>query len=92
MKGTKNVVLLSFALGMMIYAVPRIHIGDGWTLPTIFGLVWLGFALLVVAAHLHEILGVDEERRRQMNRIKRLRRWQLEQLLRGWGKFPQAKK
>lgn len=92
MRGTKNIICMSFALGMLIYAVPQLHIGGGLTLPTMFGIVWICFALLVVAAHLHEILGVDEEERRELNRVKYMRKWQLEQLLRGSKKLTQMKK
>jgi len=85
-------ICLSLALGMMIYAVPKLDIGGGWTLPTVFGAIWICFALVIVAAHLHEILGVDEEQRREIKRIKQMRRWQLEQLLNGRTKLFQTKK
>jgi len=78
---TKNVLYMSVALGMLIYAVPRLSIGQGLTLPTVFGVAWLCFALLIVASHLHAILRVDEETDEQLTRVKKLRRRQLAQLI-----------
>ncbi|GAA3401673.1 hypothetical protein ACFFNY_13440 [Paenibacillus hodogayensis] len=81
MKEFKSVAYMSLALGMLIYAVPRLEIGHGLTWPAVFGIVWIGFALLVVAAHLHRILGVDEETKREMARVRRFSRMQREQWL-----------
>jgi hypothetical protein len=80
-KVTKNIVFLGLALGMLVYAVPRLDIGGGWDLPAVAGIAWICFALLIIAAHLHEILGVDEEMRRELRKIKHMKRWQLEQWL-----------
>lgn len=92
MKGLKNVVYMSLALGMLFYAVPRLEMGHGFTAPTIFGIVWIAFALLIVAAHLHEILGVDEETRKELSRIDRMKKWQAEQMLSGKRKLMQIRK
>ena len=91
-KGAKNIAYMAAALGMLFYAVPKLDIGQGMTLPTIFGIIWICFALLIIAAHLHEILGVDEEERKERNRIKRMKKWQLEQLIRGKRNLLQFKK
>jgi hypothetical protein len=80
-KTTKHILYLSVALGMLIYAVPRLSIGEGWTLPTAFGIAWLLFALAIVASHLHAILRVDEETAAQLDRVKKHRRRQLAQLI-----------
>ncbi|MEK8126794.1 hypothetical protein WMW72_02625 [Paenibacillus filicis] len=82
-KGWKNIVYMALALGMMAVAVPKIHLTDWTSLSTIFGVVWMVFALLIVAAHLHELLGVEEEKKRQLLRIKRMKRWQLQQAVTG---------
>lgn len=79
MKEWKSVVYLSFALGMLIYAIPRLEIGQGVTLPNVFGIVWICFALLIVAAHLHRILGVDEETKQELARVRSHSRRQREQ-------------
>ncbi|SDC08398.1 hypothetical protein SAMN02799630_02626 [Paenibacillus sp. UNCCL117] len=82
-KGWKNILYMGLSLGMIAFAVPRIDLGD-WANPsTIFGVVWIAFALLIVAAHLHELLGVEEEKKRQLLRIKRMKRWQLQQAVTG---------
>lgn len=83
MKDAKSIVYLSLAIGMLIYAVPRLEIGQGFTLPTVFGIVWVCMALLIVAAHLHHILRVDEESSSRLATVKRATRWQMEQRLKG---------
>ncbi|MCL6458682.1 MAG: hypothetical protein K6T85_11810 [Gorillibacterium sp.] len=75
---------------MLIYAVPQLRIGEGWTLPTIFGILWLSFALIIIAAHLHDIIGVGEETRAELKKISRMKRWQLEQRLSGRSGIIQA--
>ncbi len=82
MKDMKSVIGLSLALGMVIYAVPRLEIGQGYALPAVFGIVWLALMLLIIAAHLHRLLGVDEETRREMAKVKKFQRWKLEQAIR----------
>jgi hypothetical protein len=77
MNAWKNVIYLSAALGMLIYAVPRLYVGEGWTMPTVFSIAWIAFALIIVAAHLHAILRVDEEMDAQLQRLKKYRRRQL---------------
>ncbi len=57
-----------------------------------FRLVWIGFALLVVAAHLHELLGVEEEQKRTLLKIKRMKRWQLQQAVTGKRKVLQVRR
>ncbi|TVY07461.1 hypothetical protein FPZ49_23960 [Paenibacillus cremeus] len=83
---------MGLALGMIIYAVPRLDFGGGLSLQSVFVVAWIGFALLVVAAHLHELLGVEEEAKREQLRVKRMRRWQLEQTVLGRRKLLQVKK
>ncbi len=92
MKGMKNVIYMSAALGMLFYSVPQLEIGQDITLPTVFGIGWICLALLVIAAHLHQILGVDEEKRQELVRVKRMKRWQMEQMLRGKKKLLQIRK
>lgn len=83
MKGFKHVIYMSVALGMLIFAVPQLQVGGGLTLPTVFSIVWICFAILIVAANLHEILGVDEETRAELVKVKRMKRWQMQQKLTG---------
>lgn len=83
---TKHIVYLCVGLGMLVFAVPQLIVGLGATMPTLFSVVWIGFALLSIAANLHFILGVDEETRNELRRLKRARAIQLERLLLGRAK------
>jgi hypothetical protein len=58
----KSILYLVCALGMLLYALPRLEVGDGLTMPTIFGVIWIGVALLIIAAHLRVVLRVDSGR------------------------------
>lgn len=92
MKGLKNIAYLSIAAGMIVYAVPRLDMGQGMTPPTIFGIVWLAMALLIVASHLHQLMGVEEETKQELERIKKYRRWKIEKYLTNKGKVLLGKK
>lgn len=92
MKEWKSVVFLSVALGMLIYAVPRLDMGEGASLPTVFGIVWMLFALVVIAAHLHQLLGVDEETKAELARVKLQARRDREQLVRRGVRMLQTRK
>lgn len=56
-------IYLICALGMLLYALPRLEVGDGLSLPTIFGVIWILMALLIIAAHLRIVLRVDNEKK-----------------------------
>ncbi|GJM71163.1 hypothetical protein HMSSN036_33790 [Paenibacillus macerans] len=75
----KHVVYLILALAMLVYALPLISFdpGAGWV--SLFGAVWAGFTFLVIGAHLHFLLGVSEEKQRELDKIRRakLREWEL---------------
>jgi hypothetical protein len=92
LKGMKSVIYMGLALGMLFFAVPRLDLRSGLTLPTVFGVVWVLFALMIVAAHLHELIGVDEQKKQELSRVKKMKSWQLEQLLLGRRKLMQFKK
>jgi hypothetical protein len=66
MRGLKHVILMSLALGMVFYSLPRLKFKLEFSLSTTFTGVWIGLALLIVAAHLYEILGVEDEQSRQI--------------------------
>ncbi len=83
MKGTRNLIYLGLVMAMLIYAIPLLEIGQGFTPENIFAFVWIVLAVLVIAAHLHQILGVDEETRRQLARVKRYRSWQWSRMISG---------
>ncbi|OXM84264.1 hypothetical protein [Paenibacillus rigui] len=92
MKEMKPIIYMGLTLGMLFYAVPRLDIQGDSKLATFFGIIWIAFALVIVAAHLHELLGVEEETKRQVAKVKRMKRWQLEKAIQGKGKMLQFKK
>ncbi|BCG58471.1 hypothetical protein [Paenibacillus sp. URB8-2] len=73
----KHVVYLALALAMLLYALPKLS-PDGPTPVFVFGAVWVAFALLVIAAHLHFIIGVDEEKKKRLEVVRKakLEMWQ----------------
>ncbi|MBP2002546.1 hypothetical protein J2Z69_003632 [Paenibacillus shirakamiensis] len=74
----KHVLYLIAALGMLMYALPLISIRPeaGWV--SIFGWVWAAFAFLVIGAHLHFLLGVDADKQRALDQVRKakLQEWQ----------------
>ncbi|MNH74987.1 hypothetical protein D3C87_398370 [compost metagenome] len=74
----KNIIYLLVALAMLIYALPLISFKPGAGLVSVFGMVWAAFTFLVIGAHLHFILGVDAEKQRALDQIRKakLMEWQ----------------
>lgn len=71
----KNIAYLSIAVGMLVYAVPRLFIIQSLSsMQNVFSIVWLLVAILIIAAHLHELFGVDGETRKELDRIYKVRR------------------
>ncbi|MBB3129189.1 hypothetical protein FHS19_003864 [Paenibacillus rhizosphaerae] len=75
----KHSIYLLLALAMLVYALPRINFSGGWTWASGFGAAWAVFAFLIIGSHLHYLLGVDEEKQRALDRIRKakLQQWQL---------------
>lgn len=73
----KHVLYMVFALAMLLYALPRLS-PDGPAPVFWFGAVWSAFAFLVIAAHLHFIIGVDEEKSKRLEAVRKakLEMWQ----------------
>ncbi|HEY4389983.1 MAG TPA: hypothetical protein VGN02_01395 [Paenibacillus sp.] len=74
----KHAMYLILALAMLVYAIPLIKFQPGGDLVSWFGIVWAAFALLVIGAHLHFLLGVNEEKQRALDAARRakLSEWQ----------------
>ncbi|WP_019912049.1 hypothetical protein [Paenibacillus sp. HW567] len=74
----KHVVYMLAALAMLLYALPQLSFqgGPSWALG--FGVVWCIFAFLVIASHLHFIIGVDEEKQKRLEAVRKakLEQWQ----------------
>lgn len=71
MRGGKNILYLVLAVGLLIYAVPRLEVGQGLTPSTLFSVAWIAMALLIIAAHLRAALAVDEEEPSDMVMVER---------------------
>ncbi|MHA0857778.1 hypothetical protein [Paenibacillus sp. CMAA1364] len=65
-----NFLYMLLALVMLMYALPIISFDSGNALISIFGVLWGTFAFLVIGAHWHVILGVGEEKKRQLAQIR----------------------
>lgn len=74
----KHLTYLCIAGGMLLYAVPRLSVGEGLGAGPLFGTVWLCFALLIIAAQLHELLGVDARKRERLRQVKRMKQYRLQ--------------
>ncbi|MEC0368886.1 hypothetical protein P9847_25585 [Paenibacillus chibensis] len=74
----KHFLYLIVALAMLVYALPLISFSGGWSLVSAFGAAWALFAFLVIGAHLHYLLGVDEEKQKSLDRIKAVKMHQLQ--------------
>lgn len=74
----KHSIYMLVALAMLLYAIPSISLssGNGWV--SLFSVVWMLFAFLVIAANWHMILGVDEEKKKALERVRqaKLQEWQ----------------
>lgn len=92
MKEMKTIGCLGLALGMLFYAVPRLEIGQGITLPSVFGVIWVALILLIIASHLYYILGVNEEKKKELRRVNKFKKWRTQQVLRGQSKLLQVRK
>jgi hypothetical protein len=79
MKSWKTIVYLSLTIGLLLYALPRLSSGTGGAAETAFIVMWLVLAFVIAAAHLHEMFGMDEDTRKEAERVKRLRRQKLYQ-------------
>lgn len=79
----KNILFIALTFAMLLYAIPQLSFDETWTASTIFSLLWILFSLVVIAAHLHQLLGVDEAEQERLDAIKRVRKWKMNQLMQG---------
>ncbi|MBD2872913.1 hypothetical protein [Paenibacillus arenilitoris] len=68
----RHVIYLLIAAAMLVYAAPRLALGAPWDWTSAFGIVWVLFALVVIAAHANALL-MSDEKRKELARIKRAR-------------------
>lgn len=84
----RSFVYLTIGLAMLFYALPHMPEVTA-SLEGVFTLSWTGFAMLIIAANLYYLVGVDRERQHKKNRYRWIQRG-LREMRRGY--FPQAKK
>lgn len=78
-----SVISIVVVLAMLLIALPTIPLREGWSLASIFGIVWAAFAILIIGAHLHRLLRVNEETEARMRKVKAEKYRQLEQRILG---------
>jgi hypothetical protein len=76
----RHVLYLLIALAMLVYALPRLELSAPWSLMSVFGLVWILFALVIVTAHVNALV-MNDEKRRELARIKKAKALLWEQKL-----------
>ena len=75
----RSFLFFALAVGMLIYAVPRLNVGNGWTEETIFAVFWIAISLLLIAAHLHGWMGISEQTQKELDAVKRYKFWRQQQ-------------
>lgn len=78
-----SVISIVVVLAMLLIALPTIPLREGWSLASVFGIVWAAFAVLIIGAHLHRLLRVDEETEARMRQVKAEKYRKLEQRILG---------
>lgn len=75
----KTLIYFIFSLAAVFYALPRLPFLSENQTATFFSAIWLLFALLIVGAHLDHLLGLDEEKRKRLTKLKKYQLWRKEQ-------------
>jgi len=77
----KSLIYFIVSLATMFYALPRIPLLGYNNGAFIFSIVWLLFGLLVVGAHLDQMIFLDEKKRKRLARLKKIRYRKQEQII-----------
>lgn len=74
----RHVVYLALALVMLGIGLPEMRFAAEWSAHVVFSFSWAAFVLLIVAANLYALLGMDEDTAKQLQRVKLAKRlaWQ----------------
>ncbi|OPA80869.1 hypothetical protein BVG16_00520 [Paenibacillus selenitireducens] len=75
----KSVIYLGIALGMLLFAWPKLNVLLSWSQGTAFVIAWLVLALLIIASQLHFLLIASEKQEAKIQRLRRYRRLQWQQ-------------
>ena len=76
----RHILYLLIALAMLAYALPRLELSPPWNLMSVFGLVWILFALIIITAHVNALV-MNDAKRKELARIKRAKALLWEQKL-----------
>ncbi|WP_339060141.1 hypothetical protein [Tepidibacillus marianensis] len=79
MRMVKTIIYFIISLAILFYAIPRIPLLHADSIAQVFAFTWVFFALLVVGAHLDQLLFLDEEKMKHLVKIKAYKRWEKEQ-------------
>ncbi|MCR2802552.1 hypothetical protein [Paenibacillus soyae] len=77
----RHLLYLIAALAMLFYALARLEQGGTGEGFRVFWYAWLGFAAVIIAANVNMLLFVNEEKRRELARIKKAKALQWERSL-----------
>ncbi|WP_020615948.1 hypothetical protein [Paenibacillus daejeonensis] len=77
-KKWRHVIYLVLALGMLAIGLPELRFAAEWSAHVVFSFSWVLFVLLIIAANLYTLLGIDEETAKQLERVRLAKRlaWQ----------------
>ncbi|MFC4767793.1 hypothetical protein [Effusibacillus consociatus] len=70
----RSFVYMGLGLAVLFYAIPQLP-EVSWSAGGVFSVVWLLFGVLIIAANLYYLIGVDKERKR---RLQHQRNWERE--------------
>ncbi|MGD9677596.1 MAG: hypothetical protein AB7V16_04390 [Vulcanibacillus sp.] len=77
----RSFIYLIIALACIFYALPLIPFYNQDSLVTLFSAVWVGFALIIIGAHLNNIIDIDFKRKIELIKLEKYRLWKKEQKL-----------
>jgi len=77
----RSFIYLIIALACIFYALPLIPFYNQNSLATLFSAVWAGFALIIIGAHLNNLIDIDFKRKIELIKLEKYRLWKKEQKL-----------
>lgn len=73
MRKIRSVFYMFFAITLLFYGLPRFKLDGIKSMPDGFAILWTLLAVIIIGAHLFEILGVNRDR--EHKRIQRVRQY-----------------
>lgn len=72
---------LIIALAIVFYALPLVPFFSQNSLASLFSMVWVTFALIIIGAHLNSLIELDLKKRINLIKLEKYRLWKKEQKL-----------